>query len=58
MSLRYQFAISSQAPIIIFGRILIYNFSLAFFCSQWQIGIFDYNHYYLGPVYMEVGDPR
>ena len=30
-----------------FKGYFIYNFNLAFFCSQWQISIFDYSHWYL-----------
>ena len=43
MSLRYQFAISSQAPII-WKDILFITSVWRFFCSQWQISIFDYSH--------------
>ena len=46
MSLRYQFAISSQVPIIWKDIYLYLQFGV-FFCSQWQISIFDYSLQYL-----------
>ena len=46
MSLRYQFAISSEAQII-WKDILFITSVWRFFCSQWQISIFDYSHQYV-----------